>query len=97
MTNKNMLAVGLITVWIVLLFPFWAAALDAAQLVEDSFNYVRGKASIATVVMTIHRPDWQREMTIKAWTRGQKERSRQWHLKKGARDVDIQPQSQPRD
>jgi outer membrane lipoprotein-sorting protein len=31
---------------------------------------MRGNASIATVTMTIHRPDWERKMTIKAWTRG---------------------------
>ena len=48
-------------------------AQDAQQLVEDSFNYVRGKASISTVNMIIHRPDWQRKMKIKAWTRGQKD------------------------
>jgi outer membrane lipoprotein-sorting protein len=48
-------------------------AQDAGQIVEDSFNYVRGKASISMVNMIIHRPDWQREMTIKAWTRGQKD------------------------
>ena len=46
---------------------------DARSIVEDSFNYVRGKASIATVEMTIHRPDWERSMTIKAWTRRQKD------------------------
>ena len=46
---------------------------DAATLVEDSFKYMRGKASIATVIMTIHRPDWERKMTIKAWTRGKRE------------------------
>jgi outer membrane lipoprotein-sorting protein len=34
---------------------------------------MRGKASVSTVIMTIHRPDWQRQMTIKAWTRGQKD------------------------
>ncbi len=48
-------------------------AKDARTLVEDSFNYMRGKSSIATVVMTIHRPAWQRQMTIRAWTRGQKD------------------------
>ena len=48
-------------------------ALDAQSLIEDSFNYMRGKASVSTVIMTIHRPDWQRQMTIKAWTRGQKD------------------------
>jgi outer membrane lipoprotein-sorting protein len=46
-------------------------AIDAKQLVEDGFNYWRGQASIATVDMTIHRPDWERTMTIQAWTLGQ--------------------------
>jgi outer membrane lipoprotein-sorting protein len=46
---------------------------DAQALVEQSFNYMRGKCSVSTVVMTIHRPSWERDMTIKAWTRGQKD------------------------
>ena len=50
-----------------------AKAQDAQTLVEDSFNYMRGKTSISTVVMTIHRPDWQRTMTIKVWTKGQED------------------------
>lgn len=50
-----------------------AEAMDADTLVENSFKYIRGKASIATVIMTIHRPDWERTMTIKAWTRGKKD------------------------
>ncbi|MHC4458953.1 MAG: outer membrane lipoprotein-sorting protein, partial [Planctomycetota bacterium] len=41
-----------------------ALALDAGTLVVDSFNYMRGKASVATVEMVIHRPDWERRMTI---------------------------------
>ncbi|MFO8163997.1 MAG: outer membrane lipoprotein-sorting protein [Thermodesulfobacteriota bacterium] len=50
-----------------------AKAQDAQALVEDSFNYFRGKASVSTVSMTIHRPDWERTMTIKAWTKGEDE------------------------
>jgi outer membrane lipoprotein-sorting protein len=50
-----------------------AVALDAEALVLDSFNYMRGKASIATVEMVIHRPHWERRMTIKAWTQGERE------------------------
>ena len=73
MTNKRLITLALTIVWFVLLFPFWAAAFDANRLVEDSFNYVRGKASVATVAMTIVRPSWQRKMTMKAWTRGQKD------------------------
>ena len=74
-------------------------AQDAKQLVEESFDYVRGKASISTVNMIVHRPGWQREMTIKAWTRGQKDSlfyidsppqgSRQWDLKKGPANVVV--------
>ncbi len=58
-----------------LLLPLQALAADdphASALVENSFKYMRGNASIATVIMTIHRPDWEREMTINAWTRGKK-------------------------
>ena len=62
------------TFWIVLLLVLLqdprAEALDAQSLVENSFNYMRDKSSVAVVVMTVHRPDWERKMTIKAWTRG---------------------------
>jgi outer membrane lipoprotein-sorting protein len=46
---------------------------DAGKLVTAAFDYWRGTASISTVKMTIHRPDWERSMTLKAWTRGEKE------------------------
>jgi outer membrane lipoprotein-sorting protein len=46
---------------------------DAHNLVEAAVNYYRGKASISTVDMTIHRPGWERTMTMKAWTKGQKD------------------------
>jgi outer membrane lipoprotein-sorting protein len=55
------------------LHSFAADYPDADALVENSFKYIRGKASIATVIMTVHRPDWERKMTIKAWTRGKKD------------------------
>jgi outer membrane lipoprotein-sorting protein len=48
-------------------------ALDADKIVKDGFDYWRGKASIGTVQMLTHREDWERTMTIKAWTRGQKD------------------------
>jgi len=34
---------------------------------------MRDRASIATVDMTIHRPGWERNVVIKAWTRGRKD------------------------
>jgi len=65
------------TFWLVLLLVMFegphAEALDAQALVEESFNYMRDKSSVSEVVMTVHRPDWERKMTIKAWTRGRKD------------------------
>lgn len=48
-----------------------AAEPDAAKLVTDSLNYMRGKASVATIKMTIQRPDWRREMLMRAWSKGE--------------------------
>ena len=42
----------------------------ARAVIEGMFDHLRGKASFATLDMTIHRPDWQRTMTIDAWTKG---------------------------
>jgi len=46
---------------------------DAQAIVDAGFNYIRDKASVSLVEMTIHRPDWQRVFTIKALTLGEKE------------------------
>ncbi len=43
------------------------------DIVEAGFNYLRDKTSYAAVEMVIHRPDWERRMTINAWTKGQDE------------------------
>jgi outer membrane lipoprotein-sorting protein len=50
-----------------------AHAMEADRLVQKAFDYYRGKASISLSSMTIHRPDWERTITIKAWTLGQSE------------------------
>ena len=49
----------------------WAQ--DAQSLIEAAINYYRGLASVSKVDMTIHRPTWERTMTIKAWTKGEKD------------------------
>jgi outer membrane lipoprotein-sorting protein len=43
---------------------------DPNKIVDDSFNYMRGKASESVVEMIIHRPDWERSMTLRGWTQG---------------------------
>ena len=44
---------------------------NAQDIVKSSFNYMRGKSSVSKVNMTIHRPDWERHVTIEAWTKGE--------------------------
>ena len=72
MKDKILIIYGLI----LLVAPLQVLAaedIDAGTLVENSFRYIRGQASISTVEMVIHRPNWERTMTIKAWTRGKKD------------------------
>ena len=50
-----------------------ARAQDAAAIVKAAIDYWRDVSSYSVVDMTIHRPDWERTMTIRVWTRGQKQ------------------------
>jgi len=45
---------------------------DAKQIVREAWDYWRGTSSYAEMTMMIHRPDWERSMSMRAWTQGQK-------------------------
>ena len=60
----------LLLLWCWALLPPMAWCRDPQRIVEDSFHHYRGRASEATVEMVIHRPSWQRSMTLHAWTEG---------------------------
>ena len=45
---------------------------DAQELVRAAWDQVRGLSSYAEMTMTIHRPSWERAMSMRAWTLGQK-------------------------
>jgi outer membrane lipoprotein-sorting protein len=47
-----------------------AAGPDPEILLRRAFDNYRAGSSEATVSMTIHRPDWERSMEMRAWTRG---------------------------
>ena len=49
-----------------------AGAQDATQIVRDAWDYWRGSSSYAEMTMTIHRPGWERSMSMRVWTQGQK-------------------------
>ncbi len=47
-----------------------AAAPSADALVKQAFDNWRAASSLTDVTMTVHRPDWERSLQMKAWTRG---------------------------
>ncbi|MDH3276467.1 MAG: outer membrane lipoprotein-sorting protein [Gammaproteobacteria bacterium] len=46
---------------------------DAKDIVRDAINHWRGTSSQGEMTMTIHRPDWERSMSMETWTRGEKQ------------------------
>ena len=46
------------------------AQLDATTIVRDAVNHWRGVSSYSEMTMVIHRPEWERRMTMRAWTKG---------------------------
>jgi outer membrane lipoprotein-sorting protein len=55
---------------ILLANPLCAAAMDARELVERAMDHWRGLTSYSEMNMTIHRPDWERSMTMRSWSKG---------------------------
>lgn len=46
------------------------AAPDAEAILRQAFANYRSSGSESSVAMTIHRPEWERHMDLRAWTRG---------------------------
>lgn len=44
--------------------------LNAGTIVRDAIEHWRGVASYSEITMVIHRPDWERSMSMQAWTKG---------------------------
>jgi outer membrane lipoprotein-sorting protein len=43
---------------------------DAGTIVKDAIDHWRGLSSDTVMTMVIHRPDWERTMTMRGWTKG---------------------------
>ena len=43
---------------------------DPTQLIQQAFDNWRGTSSYTQVSMTVHRPEWERSMSMLSWTRG---------------------------
>lgn len=50
-----------------------ALAMDAQDIVQAAWDHWRGTSSRGEMTMTIHRPDWERSMSMEVSTRGQDE------------------------
>ena len=49
-----------------------AVEIDARDLVRQAMDHWRGLTSHSKMTMTIHRPDWERTMTMESWSKGDK-------------------------
>ena len=49
-----------------------AVAQDAAEIVRATIENWRGESSYGEMTMIIHRPSWDRTMSMRAWTQGSK-------------------------
>ena len=46
--------------------------LQPRDLIRQAMDQWRGLSSYSEMTMTIHRPDWQRSMSMRSWTKGEK-------------------------
>jgi outer membrane lipoprotein-sorting protein len=50
--------------------PALAAAPSPEAILKQAYQNYRSSSSQSTVAMTVHRPEWERHMQMRGWTRG---------------------------
>ena len=70
MVSPPMIRKSITAVVVTLLTISSALAQDAAEIIRATVDNWRGQSSYAEITMIIHRPDWQRSMSMRAWTEG---------------------------
>lgn len=63
---KNILSIFVFLI----LFPCIILAQDAKSIVKKADEKAKGNTSVALISIQTIRPNWTREMTVKAWTKG---------------------------
>jgi len=72
MTHRFLLLLVMVMATVMAAVPAPAAEeRTATDIVRAAIDHWRGLSSYTEMTMVIHRPDWERSMTIRAWTRGQ--------------------------
>ena len=64
---------GIALILFVASFNAFADEIDAMALLEGALDLTRGQSSYTEMTMTIHRPDWERSISMEAWTRGRED------------------------
>lgn len=68
--------IGTIAYLLVTITPFlWASSAekeDSSQIVKNALDYWRDVSSYSVMTMTVHRPEWERHLRMRAWTQGEK-------------------------
>ena len=49
-----------------------ASEMSAQDVIRQAMNHYRGSTSYGEMTMVIHRPDWERSMTMRSWSEGDK-------------------------
>ncbi len=57
-----------LSLFLMLSIPFVGSAQDAREIIRKADELMRGTSSYAQITMTIEKPEWQRTMTMKAWS-----------------------------
>src|SRR5512147_2378186 len=59
-----------IFIFISIVFSCQLTAQDATEIIKKADEKAKGKTSIASITIQIIRPNWNREMKVKGWTKG---------------------------
>jgi len=65
-------AISLLIAALLWAHPAHSAEDTARDLIRKAMDHWRGLTSHSRMTMTIHRPDWERRMTMESWSKGDK-------------------------
>lgn len=70
MKNIKRLSFAILAIWALTPHPLLSQAPDALAIIKQADAKLRGETSTGTMKMTIVRPSWSREVTMKSWSKG---------------------------
>lgn len=64
-----------LSLWLPLIFcpVAWSETLTGREIIQGAMDNWRGTSSYSEMTMTIRRPSWERSLSMRAWTEGEKQ------------------------